>query len=110
MEGFLGETLVDVATHPKFSAYSPSDWVMLFITKYGQIDGSHRKTGVLDQVSRIPKGTPVVVTQARWANGQEEYRYDLGEPSQAYLDWREKMLGREANGTPQYGCDEGIAP
>ena len=110
MEGFLGETPVDVSTHPQFSKYTSSDWAMLFISKYGQIGGKHHKTWVLDTVSRVLKGTPVIVTEARWSNGESEYRYTLRAPSPAYLDWREEMLGRDENGEPQYDYDEGIAP
>jgi len=110
MEGYLGETPVDLSTHPEFSKYTPMDWAMLFISYYGQIDGGHHKAWVLDAVSQILKGTPVIVTEARWSNGSTEYRYNLGEPSQAYLDWREEMLGRDESGEPQYEYDEGIAP
>jgi len=111
MEGFLGETPIDVSTHPQLSKYTSSDWAMLFISKYGQIDGKDHKTWVLDRVSRVLKGTPVIVTEARWSNGASEYRYDLGQPSPAYLDWREEMLERDESGEPQYDYyDEGIAP
>lgn len=110
MEGYLGETPIDVSTHSTFSKYTQSDWAMLFVSKYGQIGGEHHKTWVLDTVSRILKGTPVIVTEARWSNGHSEYRFDLGEPSPAYLDWREDMLERDAEGEPQYDYDEGIAP
>jgi len=58
MEGFLGETPIDVSTHPQLSKYTSSDWAMLFISKYGQIDGKDHKTWVLDRVSRVLKGTP----------------------------------------------------
>jgi hypothetical protein len=110
MEGYLGETPVDISTHPEFSKYTPADWAMLFISKYGQIDGEHHKTWVLDTASRILKGTPVVVKEARWSSGDSEYRYVLGEPSQDYLDWREMMLDRDESGKPQYKYYEGIAP
>ena len=62
---YLGEFPVDVATHPEYSKYTQADWAMLFIGKYGKIDGGHHKTWVLDQVARILKGTPAVVVQAR---------------------------------------------
>lgn len=110
MEGYLGETPVDISVHPHLSAYTQADWAMLFITKYGQTEGARHKAWVLDTVSQILKGTPVVVTEARWANGQSELRYALGEPSQAYQDWREHMLARDSHGIPQYGYDAGRAP
>lgn len=110
MGEYIGETPVEVAAHPTFAAYSPSDWAMLFISIYGQIDGAHHKTWVLDAVSRILKGTPVIVSQARWSDGQAEYRFRLGEPTAEYLEWKETMLCRDENGEPQYDYDEGIAP
>lgn len=111
MQGYLGETPINPLEVPEFAQYGPANWAMLFVSKYGQIDGDHHKTWVLDQVARILKGTPVLVTEARWDNGQQEYRFDTGEPSQEYLDWVERMRGkREDNGTRQYGYDEGIAP
>lgn len=110
MEGYLGEIPVDIATHPIFASYTPSDWAMLFIERHGQTDGSHHKNWVLDSASRILKGTPVLASLASWSNGHREYRFALGEPSQAYLEWRERMLERDANGEPQYDYDEGIAP
>lgn len=110
MEGYLGETPVDVAAHPEYSRFTQADWAMLFIEKYGQIDGGHHKAWVLDQAARILKGTPVVVTQARWENGQTEDRFVVAEPSQAYLDWVEAMLVRDETGEPQYDYDAGIAP
>lgn len=111
MEGYLGETPVDISAHAEFASWTPADWAMLFVERYGQIDGSHHKTWVLDQVSRILKGTPVVVTQARWSNGMSEYRYEVGEPSEAYLAWRDEMHGATGeDGEREYGYDEGIAP
>ena len=110
MEGYLGETPVIIETHPVFSTYTPSDWAMLFIEKYAQIDGEHHKNWVLDTTSRILKGTPVGVTLARWSNGEQEYRFRLGNPSKSYLDWREEMLGRDDTGEPQYSYEEGVAP
>ena len=110
MEGYLGETPVDVSAHPEFSKYTPADWAVLFISHYGQIDGAHHKAWVLDAVSRILHGTPVVVTEARWADGRSDYRYSTGAPSEAYLAWREDMRDPDETGEPQYGYDEGIAP
>lgn len=110
MEGYLGETPVDVSSHPTFSKYTPSDWAMLFISKYGRHENARSKAWVLDTVSRILKGTQVVVTEARWSNGTSEYRYDLGNPSPAYLGWREEMRWRNGNGDIEYDYDEGITP
>ena len=111
MEGYLGETPVDVKTHPKFKNYTPADWAMYFIGRYGQIDGSHHKQWVLDQAARILKGTPVEVVLARWSNGLEEYRvWTADEPSEEYKNWVEEMKGDIVDGEYEYGYDEGIAP
>ena len=55
MAKYLGETVVDVNTHPEYSKYTNVDWAMLFIEKYGGIDGDHHKAWVLDQATRCLK-------------------------------------------------------
>ncbi|RYD62175.1 MAG: hypothetical protein EOP83_15270 [Verrucomicrobiaceae bacterium] len=82
---------------------------MYFIEQYGGFDGAHHKDWVLDQVARILKGTPVIVQQARWENGQKEWRVETGEPSQRYLDWVVEMKAGE-EGPDTYEYSEGIAP
>jgi hypothetical protein len=111
MHGFLGAEPVNPLEVPKFAQFGTTDWAMLFVSKYGQFDGLHHKAWVLDQVARILKGTPVLVTLARWENGEHEYRFETGEPSQAYLDWVDQMRGKhEPNGTREYGYYEGTPP
>jgi hypothetical protein len=111
MPKYLGETPVDTTAHPDFKVMSPSDFAMVFIAKYGQIDGGHHKAWVLDQVSRILHGTPVIVTEASWDDGTKELRFNVGESSAAYLEWRQEMLGDiDGEGEAEYGYDEGIAP
>lgn len=100
MEKLLSETKVDVALHPTFSTYTPADWAMVYIEEHGQTDGQAHKAWVIDQVSRILKGTPVIVTLAEWPSGKAEYRYDLGEPSQAYLEWRAKQTRYDEGRVP----------
>lgn len=80
MKGYLGEVIVDVKD-TEFKGFTPSDWVMYFVERFGQFDGGHHKQWVLDQIARILKGTKVVVSQASWDNGQTEYRIQLAEPS-----------------------------
>lgn len=108
MEGYLGETDVDIASS-EFKNYTASDWAMYFIERYGQIDGDHHKTWVLDQVSRILKGTKVIVKEAKWDNGESEYRVTLGKPSKEYHQWVKTMKNGE-DGKDTYSYDEGIAP
>lgn len=109
MSKYLGCEVVDVAQTP-YKEYTPSDWAMEFIGQYGQIDGAHHKQWVLDQVARILRGTPVVVSMAQWDDGQHEYRIQTGEPSIEYTSWVEEMLGEEIDGECEYTYDEGIAP
>lgn len=111
MSKFLGETLVDTKNHPTFKNYSESDWAMIFISQYGQIEGNHHKAWVLDQVSRILKGTKVVVKEAAWADGTTEFRYDVSEiTSMEYNEWRQVMSGQTVNHETEYNYDEGVCP
>ena len=109
---FLGTFDVDVSTHPVYSQYTQSDWAMLFIEEYGQIDGSHHKQWVIDQVARILKGTPVNVSVSKYTDGLEYYNFNTQEPpSQQYLDWVTSMLGEQyQDGSYEYGYDIGVNP
>ena len=110
MNGYLGTVVVDVADTP-YANYDKNDWALEYVEMYGQIDGDHHKTWVLDQVARILNGTPVIVSQASWDNGQTEYRIDLADPSPEYLAWVEKMLGDEdEDGEREYEYSTGCAP
>jgi hypothetical protein len=108
MEGYLGETVFD-AKDTEFKDFTPSDWAMYFIEGYGQIDGGHHKQWVIDQVSRILKGTSVIIKQASWDNGQKEWRMVLDEPSEEYKEWVIEMRnGEDRPNTYFYDC--GIVP
>lgn len=110
MEGYLGEFDVDVSS-TEFKDFTPSDWAMYFIERYGQIDGAHHKTWVLDQVARILKGTSVTVKIAKWEDGTEEYRVSVDKnPSEDYVYWAQQMLGEFDGEEYEYSYDEGIAP
>lgn len=109
---YLGETEVAAADTP-YENFTPIDWALEYIGCYGQIDGGHHKTWVLDQAARILKGTPVLIRLAKWADGHEEYRYNLQKPpSQEYLDWVEEQKGEydTETDTYEYHYDEGCAP
>lgn len=113
MAKYLGSEVVDVKNTP-YANYTEVDWAMDFNMRFGQIDGGHHKQWVLDQIARILKGTPIVISLARWDNGEEEYRCSTGEPSKAYLDWVSESRGewietKDYEGW-EYGYDEGIAP
>ena len=93
MDGYLGTFPVDIKD-TEFAKYTPTDWALYFIGSYGQIDGSHHKLWVLDQVARILHGTQVIVTERRWADGHKEFDTNVAvEPSQSYLDWVVEMKG-----------------
>jgi hypothetical protein len=110
MEGYLGEVDVtnDPVRNPHFGI-TPQDWAIIFIGCYGGIDGSHHKDWVLDQVSRILNGTPVIVHLASWDNGQTEIRFWTGEPTIQYNDWVVELKSGE-DGPETYSYDEGITP
>lgn len=108
MENYLGEKIVDMHT-TKYALYSQSDFAMMWIEKYTGIDGSHHKDWLLDQVTRILKGTKVIIKIAKWGNGYEEERFELDDPSNEYLDWvKEVKNGEDGENTYDYDC--GIAP
>jgi hypothetical protein len=111
MAKYLGKTPVDVITHPEYSKYTNADWALYFIQMYGGIDGDYHKDWVLDQVARCLKNTPVEVFEAKWDDGQSEYRISTGNPSEEYKKWVESMLGKKNElGEYEYDYDEGIAP
>lgn len=113
MRNYLGQFSVDIKDTP-FAHYTSVDWAMHFNQSFGGIDGSHHKSWVLDQMSRILKGTPVIVELAKWDDGLEEYRYWTGEPTQQYHDWVKLCQGDWVKAENyegwEYGYDEGIAP
>jgi hypothetical protein len=102
MDGYLGEFSVELKCSP-FAEWTPSDWALYFIDRYGAIDGDHHKTWVLDQLARILNGAPVRVVEARWTNDDTEYRVSIGDSSE-YRVW---IAGRKANGDD---WDGGTAP
>lgn len=110
MAKYLGETKVDIKTHPVFKKYTTVDWMMYFIESYGQIDGEHHKTWVLDQAARIAHGNKIEVKLAKWDDGQSEYRVNLVKaPTKEYKNWVKEMKDGE-DGPESYSYDEGIAP
>jgi hypothetical protein len=104
MNGYLGETIVNI-DNTEFKDYKPKDWALDFIFQYGGIDGDHHKIWLLDQIVRILKGTKVIIKEAKWEDGEKEYRITLDEPSQKYKDWV-----KEYENDGEYKWDEGIAP
>lgn len=102
MKGYLGCNVVDVKDTP-YKEYTSIDWAMYFVTVCCGFDGAHHKDWVLDQVVRCLKGTDIVVSVAKWDNGQEEYRIQTAdEPSKQYNDWVTSMLGDYDEETDEY--------
>ena len=104
MYGYLGETAVNVKD-TEFKNYTPADWALYFIQKYSGIDGTHHKDWVLDQVARILTGSEIIIKEAKWENGQKEYRVILHKPSRKYKDWV-----AEITKDGEYTYELGIAP
>lgn len=98
---YLGQFPLAIAGS-EYDDWSPQDWAINFIQRYGQIEGEHHKLWVLDQVAQILHGSPVVVVEARWDDSPAEHRVSVGQPSQQYLEWKAEM---EID-----GYDVGIAP
>lgn len=109
MRTYLGETEVDVSQHPVYSKYGPKEWALHFIFQYGGFDGGHHKQWVLDQVARILNNAPVIVREARWDDGQTNYRMSVG-TSDEYDAWVKLYEDADEDGEPQYEYDKGIAP
>jgi hypothetical protein len=110
MTKYLGETPVDISTHPEYSTYTAKDWAMLCIYLYGAIDGAHHKQWVIDRVTRCLNGVVPTVRLATWDNDHSEYRYDFDGTSPEYEAFVLKCQDPDENGEPQYDYDEGIAP
>ena len=108
---YLGENAIDIKASP-YAKYSPIDWAMTFIERYGGFEGAHHKAWVLDQVARLLKGSPIInLRVAKWDNGTIEYRYDVGE-SEEYKAWVKEMQGKydTVSESYEYDYDVGIPP
>ena len=101
---YLGEKLVDSLMGTPYEGYTPADWALDCIERFGGIDGSHHKNWVLDQVARILHGTPVLLYVARWEGGKQEYRPRVEGASEEYLAWVASMTDEG------YSYDEGSPP
>lgn len=107
---YLGERTVDLSTDPTYKNYTKNDWALLWIERYGQIDGGHHKTWVLDQVARILNDAPIIAKIASWTDHEDEYRFSIG-TSEKYEEWVRGMLGeQDENGEYEYEYDTGVAP
>lgn len=76
--------------------------------RYGQIDGAHHKTWVIDQIVRVLTGCPEEEKTATDCHGTEYVYTALGE-SQEYKDLIADACDGE-DGPETYGWDTGIIP
>lgn len=108
MEGYLGETVVDIKDTP-FKSYTSADWALYFIGRYGGIDGEEHKDWTMDQAARVLHGAEITIKLSRWDNGMEEYRVSIGEPTPQYHAWVFKVITGE-DGTENNEYSVGRAP
>lgn len=107
MEGYLGE--FEIEKDCEYNFYTKEQFVLMYIERYSSIDGAHHKDWLIDQIARILNNVKVIITKAKWNNGEEEYRFRLGEPTLQYLEWvKEVKSGEDGENTYEY--DFGIAP
>lgn len=105
---YLGEFSVDLKDTP-FSKFGRIDWALYFIERYGGIDGEHHKQWLLDQIARIANDATIGVVEARWEDGQAEYRVSVG-TSVKYAAWVEAMRAGEDGPDTYEEWDVGIPP
>jgi len=106
---YLGETPLDIPSHPMYSKYTPKDWALLWIRKYGGFDGAHHKDWVLDQVARILNGAPVIGVTAQWDEHEPEERFIVTSSDQ-YDNWVTESRGEFIDGEYEYEYSTGTAP
>lgn len=108
---YLGEETHDLSTDPVYGKYTPSDWALYWIMRYGGFDGAHHKDWVLDQVARILNGAPITAKVARWSDHPPEYRFKVG-TSDEYDKWVISCKGDfcPESGEYEYDYSVGIPP
>lgn len=110
MAKYLGEVEVPIQATP-FAKWSPGDWAVHFALRHGQHDGDEHKAWAIDQMVRVLLGTPVIVKKARWSDGTEEWRTDLGKPSKLYRNTIQDFEYPDGPDAEQvYEYHRGIAP
>jgi len=110
MAVYLGSTPIDISETPYADA-DRATLAMHIISRYGQIEGAHHKAWVIDTVAKILLGTPLAFTLAKWDNGEEELRVQVGQSSTEYEQWFLEMLGgMDEDGEYEYDYDAGIPP
>ncbi len=90
MEKYLGEEIVNIKDTP-FNGYTKEDWILYYIERNSYIDGSHHKDWLFDQIVRIIKNCPIVIKLAKWSNGYSEYRVNIKDESNEYVEYIESI-------------------
>lgn len=109
MPKYLGETPITIEDSP-LAGMSANQLALEYIFLHGQTSGAHHKAWVIDQVTRILNGAlPVDLRVAKWDDGTEEFRYEIG-TSKAYEEWVQNYISVDEDGEPIYTYDKGIAP
>lgn len=107
---FLGETIINVKNVDcPFRFFTPSDWVLYWIEKYGSINGSHHKAWLIDQIARILNGCAITVKIAKWDDGVQEYRVSIDGENEKYKNWVISVKSG-IDGPDTFDYETGIAP
>ena len=109
MTTYLGETPIDIAL-TEYSDYTPKDWAMLYILKYGAIDGAHHKDWLLDQIARVLNGAVPGLLLRKWSDGQEELQLNELGSTPEYEAFVLQCQDPDEDGITQYEYNPGIAP
>ena len=88
MAKYLGEKILNIE-ETEFKDYTKNDWILLFLEKYGLVEGSWHKNWLLGTIAKLANDTKVIIKLAKWDNGQEEYRFELDNNSDKYNEWVE---------------------
>lgn len=93
----------ELANKPPFELQCRIEEAIDIITEYGDVDGSHHKQWVIDQVLRSLLGCEYETKI------NEDYTWEELEPNESYKNWVKFFEERE-QGIKMYEWPTGIAP
>lgn len=109
--GYLGTKQINWREVKEFSHFTPKDWSLYFIERYGMIDGAHHKQWLLDQVVKILTGCEIQLGEASWEGGETEYRFSIVGETDEYKAWVDSWLEYDEDGELMYSeWDNGVTP
>jgi hypothetical protein len=88
MPKYLGEEILNIE-ETEYKDYTKNDWILLFLEKYGLVEGTWSKNWLMDTIAQLANDTKIIIKLAKWDDGQEEYRFELDNPSNKYIKWLE---------------------